>query len=311
MAGSKGDAAPAWRRYGRRFLGAVAVLLLAGLLLLLGVIVAYRYVTPPFSTLMVAHAFSGSPTRQTWVPLSKMSRHAVTAVVGNEDALYCSHQGVDWGAIREVTERAWRRGIPPRGASTIPMQTAKNMFLWQGRSYLRKAIEIPLAYTIRFAWGRRRVLEVYLNFAEWAPGVFGIEAAARHHFKTSAARLTRRQAARLAAALPNPHVRNAGRPGPRTRRLATIIETRKMKGAARRLHCIYPPRAASGSLWHSAANASIRAATNETARAVSAGETNRPKRSTRRKGPVLVARAVGAPNQEFQRWLFPGRRCRA
>lgn len=267
MAGSKGGAASGWKRYGRRVISAVAVLFLAGLLLLLGVVVAYRYVTPPFSTLMAARAFSGSPTRQTWVPLSRMSREAVTAVVANEDALYCSHQGVDWGAIREVVEKAWRRGTPPRGASTIPMQTAKNMFLWPGRSYVRKAIEIPLAYTIRFAWGRQRVLEIYLNFAEWAPGVFGIEAAARHHFKTSAARLTRRQAARLAAALPNPHVRNAGRPGPRTRRLATIIETRKMKGAARRLRCIYPPRRAgrapradAGSLWHSAANDSIRAA---------------------------------------------------
>ena len=132
-------------------------------------------------------------------------------------------------------------GGAPRGASTIPMQTAKNLFLWPGRSYIRKALEIPLAYAVRFGWGRRRLLEIYLNFAEWAPGVFGAEAAARHHFKRTAARLTPRQAALLAATLPNPYLRRAGRPGPRTRRLATVIEDRKMKDSSRFLRCIYPP----------------------------------------------------------------------
>lgn len=226
--------------YARRALAAVAAVGLASLLLLAATIVAYRFVAPPFSTLMVAQAVSGGQMRQRWVPIARMSRHLVTAVVMSEDARFCSHHGVDWGAMREAVQDAWRRGEPPRGASTIPMQTAKNLFLWQGRSYVRKAMEIPLAYAIRFGWGRRRLLEIYLNFAEWAPGVFGAEAAARHHFRKAAARLSPREAALLAAALPNPYVRRAGRPGPLTRRLASLIETRKMKDSARFLGCIYP-----------------------------------------------------------------------
>ena len=126
--------------------------------------------------------------------------------------------------MRAAIRRAEKRGEGPRGASTIPMQTAKNLFLWQDRSYLRKAIEIPLAYTMTVLWPKRRTVEIYLNIAEWAPNVFGAQAAARHHFARSASKITARQAAQLAAALPNPHVRNAGRPGPKTLKLARYIE---------------------------------------------------------------------------------------
>jgi monofunctional biosynthetic peptidoglycan transglycosylase len=117
------------------------------------------------------------------------------------------------------------------------MQTAKNLFLWSERSYLRKAIEIPLAYLTSLFWSKPRMMEIYLNIVEWGPGVFGAEAASRHHFGKSASRLTRREAALLAAALPNPHVRKAGRPGPRTQRLAQTIE-RRMPNARSRAACV-------------------------------------------------------------------------
>jgi monofunctional biosynthetic peptidoglycan transglycosylase len=147
---------------------------------------------------------------------------------------------VDWGAVEEAIDDAEERGdFAPRGASTIPMQTARNLFLWQARSYVRKAIEVPLAYAMNALWPKRRMIEVYLNIAEWGPGVFGAEAAARFHFKRSAARVTGRQAAQMAAALPNPHVRNAGRPGPRTRRLVRHIE-RRMARETVRSGCVYP-----------------------------------------------------------------------
>lgn len=208
-------------------------------IIVLAVIILYRFVNPPFSTLMLANWLTGKPVTQTWVPFDQISRHLVRAVVTSEDARFCRHRGVDWDQVEDAIERAERTGKGPRGASTIPMQTVKNLFLWQSRSYVRKAIEIPLAYVTSFLWPKRRMLEIYLNVAEWAPGTFGIEAAALHHFRTSAAKLGPAQAARLAAALPNPHVRNAGRPGPRTRALSHRLKRRARKQAAP-LDCVYP-----------------------------------------------------------------------
>jgi monofunctional biosynthetic peptidoglycan transglycosylase len=129
---------------------------------------------------------------------------------------------VDWEALREVIEEAGEDG-PSRGASTITMQTVKNVFLWPGRSMIRKGIEIPLATVVDFVWSKERVMEVYLNVAEWGPGVFGAEAAARRHFRKSASELTAREAALLAAALPNPLRRDPGRPGPGLLRLAGTV----------------------------------------------------------------------------------------
>lgn len=211
--------------------------LLALLALPLALIMLYRFANPPASALMMGRYLKGESVRQTWVPLEKISPHLVVAVVANEDNRLCVHSGVDWGAVEDAIEQAEKRGGHPRGASTIPMQTAKNLFLWPHRSYLRKAAEIPLAYAITAAWPKRRVVEVYLNIAEWAPGVYGAEAAARHHFKKSARRITKREAALLAASLPNPYVRHAGRAGPKTRRLARRIE-RRMASASPWLTCI-------------------------------------------------------------------------
>ncbi|MHA1164183.1 MAG: monofunctional biosynthetic peptidoglycan transglycosylase [Alphaproteobacteria bacterium] len=211
----------------------------AALVAVFAVILLYRFVNPPYSSLMVANALAGRTLKHRWVPLEKISPHLVSAVVTSEDARFCRHRGVDWGEMEDALERAEKTGHGPRGASTIPMQTVKNLFLWQSRSYIRKGIEIPLAYVASALWPKRRMLEIYLNIAEWGPGVFGAQAAARHHFRASAAKLTRRQAAQMAAALPNPWVRNAGRPGPKTRALARRMEKRLARGGAP-LDCIYP-----------------------------------------------------------------------
>jgi monofunctional glycosyltransferase len=200
---------------------------LAGFLVFL--LLLYRYANPPGSTLMALESLnSGGDVARTWVPLAAISPSLIRAVVASEDNRFCQHRGVDWGAIGEAIDRAGEDG--PRGASTISMQTAKNVFLWNSRSYLRKAIEIPLTYAMELAWSKRRILEIYLNVVEWGPGVYGAEAAARYHFNKSAARLSLDEAALLAAALPDPLGRDAGNPGAMTSRLAARLRKRLDSG---------------------------------------------------------------------------------
>jgi len=190
----------------RLLLGAgVALALVLAVLLL-----AYRFV-PPVSTLMLARWALGETVDRTYVPLEHISMELRKAVLASEDARFCRHDGVAWDSLRGVIDAADADG-PTRGASTIPMQTAKNLFLWPSRSYLRKALEIPLALLIDAVWPKRRILEIYLNIAEWGDGIFGAEAAARHYFSKSADRIDAREAALLATALPNPYRRNAARP---------------------------------------------------------------------------------------------------
>lgn len=190
-------------------------------LLLIGL---FRFANPPGSMLMLTQFFSGTEIDRRWVPLSAMSPHLVRAVIVSEDGRFCEHSGVDTAAIREAIERA-AKGTP-RGASTISMQVTKNLFLWNAKSYVRKVIEIPLTLALELVWPKWRVLEVYLNIAEWGPGVFGAEAAAQHHFNKPATRLTERESALLAAVLPNPVVRNAGKPGPGTSAKARVVQAR-------------------------------------------------------------------------------------
>lgn len=181
----------------------------------------YR-VIPPSSTLMLAAWATGSPVDRRWVDLGKVAPVLVKAVVMSEDGRYCSHWGVDFGALSDVLGSSGR----PRGASTIAMQVARNLFLWQGRSYVRKAMEVPIAAWADLVLGKRRLMEVYLNIAEWGPGIFGVEAAAQHYFGVGAGRLSQRQAVLLVTALPNPFLRNPAEPGPRHRAIARIIERR-------------------------------------------------------------------------------------
>jgi monofunctional glycosyltransferase len=173
-------------------------------------IFVYRFL-PPDSAPMSLHWLGEERAERAYVPLGRISEHLRRAVVVSEDRRFCQHHGVDWGALRYVIKHVGVAG-PKRGASTIPMQTAKNLFLWPSRSYLRKAIEIPLALLIDLEWPKKRTLEVYLNIAQWGPGIFGAEAAARHYFHKSAAKLDERESALLATALPNPNHRNPARP---------------------------------------------------------------------------------------------------
>jgi monofunctional biosynthetic peptidoglycan transglycosylase len=205
------------------------------LLALAGLIVLWRSV-PPISTLMAARWVTFRGLDRTYVPLARISPRLVAAVVTSEDALFCRHHGVDWGALNEVITEADEDG-PSRGASTITMQTAKNLFLWPGRSAIRKGLEIPLAMVIDRAWGKRRVLEVYLNIAEWGDGLFGAEAAARRYFHKSASDLTQREVSLLATALPNPILRDPSRPKRRHAVLAAINAGRVV-GAESYLDCM-------------------------------------------------------------------------
>jgi monofunctional biosynthetic peptidoglycan transglycosylase len=143
----------------------------------------------------------------------------------SEDGQFCSHYGIDLGELNAVLGDAMA-GEAVRGASTIPMQTVKNLYLWNGRSIIRKAIELPLAVYFDLVVSKKRIMEIYLNIAEWGPGIYGIEAAARRHFGIPASKLGRRQAALLAVTLPNPAVRDPAAPSRGMRRLASIVERR-------------------------------------------------------------------------------------
>ena len=204
---------------------------------LLFLILVFRFVNPPLTTVMVAERLEGArPLHHRWVPLQEISGELPLAVIASEDGRFCVHWGVDWGAVREAIKEAKKDG-EMRGASTIPMQTAKNLFLWSNRSFVRKGLEMPIAYLLSLVWPKWRVMEVYLNIVEWGPGVYGAEAASQYHFHKSAWALTRHEAALLAAALPNPRVRNPGKPGPRLTRLARAVE-RRMGFMASRAACV-------------------------------------------------------------------------
>jgi monofunctional biosynthetic peptidoglycan transglycosylase len=183
------------------------ILLYLAILLALALLL-FRFVPVP-STLMLGRWLTFRPVERQWVPLAQISPNLIRAVIASEDQRFCSHAGVDWIELNSVLED---EDGPSRGASTLTMQTAKNVFLWPGRSYLRKALEIPLAIVIDFAWPKQRVIEVYLNVAEWGDGVFGAEAAAQLYFRKPAGRLSPAEAARLAGALPNPILRNPAKP---------------------------------------------------------------------------------------------------
>jgi monofunctional biosynthetic peptidoglycan transglycosylase len=188
----------------------------------------YRFVDPP-STLMIWRRATGQRVEQHWVPLSRIAPALRLAVIAAEDDRFCTHHGVDFSELHEVIGGIEDVGdlADVRGGSTITQQTAKNLFLWQGRSFVRKALEFPLALWLDLVLPKRRVLEIYLNIAEWGPnGEFGVEAAARRAFKKSAHDLDAHEAALLAATLPNPHQRDPRAPKPGQRRLAGLYQGR-------------------------------------------------------------------------------------
>ena len=200
----------------------------------------YRFVDPP-STLIVARRLTGKPVEQNWVPLARIAPALPLAVIVAEDARFCSHRGVDFAEIREAIEDADELS-EMRGGSTITQQVAKNLFLWPGRSYVRKALELPLALWIDLVLPKRRVMEIYLNIAEWGPaGEFGAEAGARRAFGKPASGLSASEAALMAAMLPNPRRRDAKKPSAGVRRLAGIYRARASK--AKVASCVQLPSA--------------------------------------------------------------------
>jgi monofunctional biosynthetic peptidoglycan transglycosylase len=185
----------------------------------------YRFVQP-VSTPMLWRWVTGARVERIVVPLGRIAPTLPLAVIVAEDGSFCHNHGIDLGAMREALEEADDIEAA-RGGSTITQQTAKNLFLWPGRSFLRKSLEFPLALWINLVLPKRRVLEIYLNIAEWGPdGEFGAEAAARWAFGKSARDLTARESAELAAILPNPLRRSARAPSAPVRRLAGLYERR-------------------------------------------------------------------------------------
>jgi monofunctional biosynthetic peptidoglycan transglycosylase len=214
-----------WRhRWLRRVVVAAIVLLLAPYALTL----VYAFV-PPVSTPMLWRWATFQRVERTYVPIERISPSLILAVIIAEDGRFCGHYGIDLTEIQNALEDGDDLS-DVRGASTITQQVAKNLFLWQGHSFLRKALELPLAVWIDLVLTKRRILELYLNVAEWGPnGVFGAEAGARRAFGKPAQSLSRYQAALMAAALPNPVRRNAHSPGPGLRRLAGLYVSRSAR----------------------------------------------------------------------------------
>lgn len=222
-----------------KLLHRLAAVFVVVLLLPLGLTLLYSVpMVHPVSTLMLADLVTLRGYDRQWIPLDEAGNNAVYAVMMSEDGQFCAHGGVDWGAVQTVVQDALS-GEQPRGASTIPMQTVKNLFLWPGRSFARKAIETPLAIYFDAVVPKRRIMEIYLNIAEWGPGIYGIEAAARHHFGKSARNLTAREAALLAVTLPNPAERNPARPSNNLSQLAWINQERASKAGAY-ISCLQP-----------------------------------------------------------------------
>ena len=222
------------RRWIKRLLNwAVAIVLLPYLLILVYAVDFVR----PISTLMLWDLVTLKGYDRRWVEFEDISPVLVQSVMMSEDGQFCNHFGVDVRQLQGVVEDALD-GEATRGASTIPMQTAKNLFLWNGRSFVRKGLELPLALGADAVWSKKRLMEIYLNIAEWGPGIYGVEAAAQHHFKTSASKLSRKQAALLAVSLPNPITRVASKPSRGMNRLANLIQ-RRARASGAYIKCLY------------------------------------------------------------------------
>jgi monofunctional biosynthetic peptidoglycan transglycosylase len=201
----------ALRTLGSRVRTIVLRLLLVALIVPPALLLVYRFLPPPLTPLMLIRLGQGEGLRKDWQPLSAIAPALAEAVVAAEDNRFCEHWGFDWPAL-EGEIAAWRAGEAPRGASTITMQTAKNLLLWPERSRVRKALEAPLTPQIEVLWPKRRIIEVYLNIVEFGPGIYGAEAAAQSFFDKPAADLSAREAALLAAALPSPRTSSPAEP---------------------------------------------------------------------------------------------------
>lgn len=207
----------------------------------LPIVLMFVYIVPfvhPVSTLMLKDLVTLQGYDRQWVSIDDIAPVLIHSVMMSEDGQFCAHAGVDWSALNQVIDDAMD-GEGSRGASTIPMQTVKNLFLWNSRSMIRKAIELPYALAADLIWSKRRLMEIYLNIAEWGPGIYGIEAAAQKHFGVPAKKLSSRQAALLAVSLPNPILRKPAKPSRGLVRLARVNERRAAQ-AGGYVECVTP-----------------------------------------------------------------------
>ncbi len=208
----------------RRWLWRLGIVILALGLLPYLIVPLYAFLNPPVTLVMLQNALTeGGGIHKTWVDLKDVSPNLIRAVVAAEDARFCSHHGIDWVEVQNALED---EGGPPRGASTITMQAARNLFYPAGRSWIRKALEAPLALYTDLILSKRRILELYLNVAEWGHGVYGVAEAANRSFGTRPARLTAGQSALLAASLPSPQSRNPAKPSRVLWRVARRVDQR-------------------------------------------------------------------------------------
>lgn len=214
---------PVW---GRRIVLAFRFLVVLAVLPLFLLLVYSVPFVRPVSMLMVKDYVLLQDVDRRWVSIDDISPQLINSVMMAEDGQFCSHGGVDWHQLSIVLDD---EGGPSRGASTITMQTVKNLFLWNGRSFIRKGLEFPLALAADAILSKRRIMEIYLNIAEWGPGIYGIEAAAQHYFKRPAAKLNAQQAALLAVTLPNPALRNPAKPTRNMQRIARIVAGRAVR----------------------------------------------------------------------------------
>lgn len=210
-----------WRRLRRR------VLLTCFVVLLLPVVVTalYRFVPPPVTPLMVIRWVQGDGAARDWVDIETLPRHVPLAIMAGEDNRFCSHLGFDLVELQDAVE-GWAEGGILRGASTITMQVTRNLFLWPGGGWARKAFEGLWTPAVELLLSKRRIMELYLNIAEMGRGTFGIAAAAQHHFGKAPDQLSRLEAARIAAILPNPRERSAARPSAGVAERARTLTTR-------------------------------------------------------------------------------------
>lgn len=213
--------------------------MIGSLVLLLGppgMMLIYRVIPPPLTPLMLLRLVEGEGLRKDWTSLADMPASLPQAAIASEDNRFCTHGGFDWVSINAAIED-WRSGKRLRGGSTISMQTAKNLFLWPDRSWVRKALEAWLTPQLELLWPKWRIMEVYLNIAEMGPGVYGVAAAAEVHFGKSVEDLSSRESALIVATLPNPRAWSAGRPSRYINGRARTIQVR-MRQLGPLLDCV-------------------------------------------------------------------------
>jgi monofunctional biosynthetic peptidoglycan transglycosylase len=190
--------------------------------------VIYQSLPPPITILMIEGLAEGRGLHKDWTSIEQISPDLIRSVIAAEDAHFCEHHGFDWASIRAAWNKIEAGASRLRGGSTISNQTAKNVFLWPGRTWIRKGLEAYFTLLIEFVWGKQRIMEVYLNVIEFGPGIYGAEAASQRFFKKSAAELSRHQAALLASVLPNPDEWSAAKPGPYMQKRANTIMARAL-----------------------------------------------------------------------------------